>query len=1209
MADDVQELPTQTHCVIQMARATTPISGKLHSIEGRPLLLDKPSFPPHAVGYPDTQLLSRVASLVTHAKNPHSIGLCLGRPEALGEGTTVFAVPTDIPSEATWVNDSATPGLVGVFVSSRSGKPVFDDLVREAEADLTSLFPNYPTSARWWFRDWGTGNSPWADTSKPLRAVLVLQVSSIAQWNSNGLTFDSARALDYSRIPAGEVLTPHAPDKQGFPLEETPVQSYFVEGGFFNLPEAVPAPAPLAEVPESVDLARINTLSAAEAALLYVSFGWPVLRVWPIVDGRCSCPNNCANAGKHPIGGTNGFSTDEDEVLRWWKETPTAGVALATGVTFNVLDIDVGDDRNGFTSLVADTGFSADQLTQAGAIRQTTPSGGTHLLFARDAMGLIQFKNFTRKGSAGGLDMRSTNGIIVCPPSVGANGVTYQWLGGSPTEMPLMPPELETACIQWSSTVNTIIKETSPMPNWDTPEVESSVSNDRVSEVLGKHYQFLLDGVAEDRSAALFSVCIRLFRARFSAEQIMWVLCHSAGYQVAADHRSGSPDTWLWEYCVKKAQLSAPPTADEMFAPIETAKNQKKEEGSTVLEFLKTQSGGALTEVATTRVEVVPGGGETSRVKKNTNALMLIRYPKEPIALVRWEDQDLPLWADKIEESLSIPLQHPLTEPPIFRRANGLCVVGMSSPTSVEDIARNAPVLTVGDLKQVGVIDLLTRYFRWETPVNPNGPGGGVRSIHCPRILASALLERSKTATSCRFPPLVAVTTCPTIRADHSIMQENGYDPETGLFLWSDIDLRENPLPENLTDGEIIKAMETLGEPYKDFPFASPADWGVAIAHVLTGVVRPLLHSAPMFVYTAPTMGSGKTLAATVASYIFSGSSPNLASWSRNVEEQSKVLFALLLGGETSVLLDNLNGELSSEPLCTILTENSYSGRRLGASEHVEVPTTCTWAVSGNNIVVRGDLTTRALVCRIDAKLERPEEREFERNLHTWVPENRAALVRAALIIIKGYLDRGRPEKDSLPTWGRFEGWSHWVRESLYWASKLSGIKAEDGTLGVDVYESTAGLHAADPDREERLALLTSLKFLFSDEFFTVSKLTRAFREPVNPLFADGVPGTPASHQKIESREAIEAMPESTEAEKHAKEHTLKEWDRAQALDWLREWACDTDPRGGHNISSKSVSTALLRHCNIPASGMSLLDLGVGGAGARKRFAISSVEG
>ena len=1031
--------------------------------------------------------------------------------------------------------------------------------------------------------------------------MLILQVSNISNWQAHGLHFSSSWDVKYSGVPAGLAVSPHAPDKRGFPTEETPMQSYFIEGGSLDIPAPISSGNPNA----SINLSQVNSWSPLDAALFYIQLGWPVLRVWPIVEGKCSCPNACANAGKHPIGGTNGHSVDEAEVRRWWAESPTAGVALASGIVFNVLDIDTGDDRNGFASLVSDTGLSADDLTLMGALRQTTPSGGTHLLFAKDATGLIQFKNFTRKGSAGGLDMRSSNGIIVCSPSIGANGVPYEWLSNSPANLITMPPLLEKACLSWSAQVSSIERTTDPMPDWDTPEVEASISQDRISEILGSRYQFLLDGQAEDRSAMIFSICVRLFRARFSAEQIMWVLCHSASFEVAADHSAGSPDTWMWEYCVKKARINAPPTQDEMFTPLDSVEKSPRD---AVLEFVAEQSGGELSPVSTTKVELQSIGDAPSRVKKNTNAQMLIRYPKEPIALVRWEDRDLPLWSDKIEESLSVPLQHPLTEPPIYRRANGLCVVGMSAPTSVEDIARNSPVLSVGDLKQVGVIDLLTRYFRWETPVNPNG-GGGVRSIHCPRILASALLERAKTATSCKFPPLVAVTTCPTIRADHSIMQDNGYDPETGLFLWSDIDLSKMPIPETITETDVTEALSLLSKPYEDFPFATKADWGVALAHVLTGVVRPLLHSAPMFVYTAPTMGSGKTLAATVASYIFSGSSPSLASWSRNIEEQSKVLFALLLGGETSVLIDNLNGELVSEPLCTILTENSYSGRRLGVSEHVEVPTTCTWAVSGNNIVVRGDLTTRALVCRIDAKLERPEERAFDRNLHEWVPEHRAELVRAALIIVKGYLDNGSPEKDNLSTWGRFEGWSHWVREPLYWASKLSGIENDEGSLGIDIYKSTAGLHAADPDREERLALLTNLKYLFTDKEFTVSKLTRAFREPINAMFADSVIGTPASHQKIESRSTIEDLPDTSPDEIKTKDIMLAEWDRAMAIDWLKEWASDTSMSGGNNISAKSVSTALLRHCNIPASGMSLLDLGIGGAGARKRFAVTSVEG
>ena len=58
----------------------------------------------------------------------------------------------------------------------------------------------------------------------------------------------------------------------------------------------------------------------------------------------------------------------------------------------------------------------------------------------------------------------------------------------------------------------------------------------------------------------------------------------------------------------------------------------------------------------------------------------------------------------------------------------------------------------------------------------------------------------------------------------------------------------------------------------------------------------------------------------------------------------------------------------------------------LGISKNPAVPTNVTFLATGNNLALKGDLTTRALVCALDPQCERPEERKFAVNLHEAVP-------------------------------------------------------------------------------------------------------------------------------------------------------------------------------------------------------------------------------
>jgi len=103
-------------------------------------------------------------------------------------------------------------------------------------------------------------------------------------------------------------------------------------------------------------------------------------------------------------------------------------------------------------------------------------------------------------------------------------------------------------------------------------------------------------------------------------------------------------------------------------------------------------------------------------------------------------------------------------------------------------------------------------------------------------------------------------------------------------------------------------------------------------------------------------------------------------------------------------VLDNCGRTLESDVLCTVLTEPYYKDRLLGVNRTMSAPTTTTWVATGNNLLVKGDLSSRTLLCRIDPQYEHAEQRELQINLHEEVPRRRGELVVAALTIIRALL-------------------------------------------------------------------------------------------------------------------------------------------------------------------------------------------------------------
>jgi hypothetical protein len=163
-----------------------------------------------------------------------------------------------------------------------------------------------------------------------------------------------------------------------------------------------------------------------EAALSYAAQGIPVYPVhWPrpTPDGAslaCSCPRGpaCDRPAKHPLlrHGVKEATTDTDRIGRWWHRWPQANLGLATGICFDVLDI---DGPAGLTAL--------RQLQEAGGLRLRGPlvatgGGGWHHWFTPTGLG-----NRPPHGLAH-VDWRGRGGCVLAPPSRHISGGTYRWL-------------------------------------------------------------------------------------------------------------------------------------------------------------------------------------------------------------------------------------------------------------------------------------------------------------------------------------------------------------------------------------------------------------------------------------------------------------------------------------------------------------------------------------------------------------------------------------------------------------------------------------------------------------------------------------------------------------------------------------------------------------------------------------------------------------
>jgi hypothetical protein len=121
---------------------------------------------------------------------------------------------------------------------------------------------------------------------------------------------------------------------------------------------------------------------------------------------------------------------------------------------------------------------------------------------------------------------------------------------------------------------------------------------------------------------------------------------------------------------------------------------------------------------------------------------------------------------------------------------------------------------------------------------------------------------------------------------------------------------------------------------------------------------------------------------------------------------------------------------------------------------------------TGNNLTIKGDLTRRSVVSRLDPKVAQPELRDFAYDPIADAKENRGELVAAVLTVLRAYHVAGRPKRPTPPLQS-FVKWSDTVRGPLMWFGQGDPV----GTM--------ARLREADPTIINLKAVLTAWR----DEF------------------------------------------------------------------------------------------------------------------------------
>lgn len=293
-------------------------------------------------------------------------------------------------------------------------------------------------------------------------------------------------------------------------------------------------------------------------------------------------------------------------------------------------------------------------------------------------------------------------------------------------------------------------------------------------------------------------------------------------------------------------------------------------------------------------------------------------------------------------------------------------------------------------------------------------------------VLGSVLARRSWPD----LPVLRRIISTPVLRPDGTLLQQPGYDPDTGFILAGRSHLE--PVPNQPTQDDVEEAKTFLLETFlRDFPWVSNADRANYLGMLATPILRPFTRAlSPFGVIDATMPGSGKTILSGCAGML---SGQRVLTWTDSDEELRKSITSVLADQTGVVVFDNIEEGhvINSAVLAHLVTERTWTDRKLGTNSAPSFPNDRLWLATGNNLRVGGDMASRSIWVRLDPDCPRPEARRGFTipNLDTWIldPANQAVVLRHLLVLILDWTAAGAPISTSVPQMRQFTRWAQYL--------------------------------------------------------------------------------------------------------------------------------------------------------------------------------------
>lgn len=374
------------------------------------------------------------------------------------------------------------------------------------------------------------------------------------------------------------------------------------------------------------------------------------------------------------------------------------------------------------------------------------------------------------------------------------------------------------------------------------------------------------------------------------------------------------------------------------------------------------------------------------------------------------------------------------------------------------------------------VIEAAATSTRW-VRIKNNRAGDPIEThVEPPKQVLKSLMART---TFGAVHELNCIVRHATLSADGELLTIPGYHKEHKMLIFPRVDgERIDLVDSDCTPENARAALALLVDLFQDFNFESEAHRAAAFSLLFTLLVRQNLDTVPFFALDASTPGTGKGTVFQVVQAIATGN-PSLSSWAptEDADAEGKRLVSLGLEGRSGLcLFDNIKSgaSLGNAVLDAALTNGFVSGRLLQLNKTATVKLSVTFAATGNNIRLSGDLHRRTLFMKLVALLTKRTKWTYPL-IAQYAATHRLKYLRAALLIMRAFVLHGRLPSDDTwrpiegvsgaePTpYASFEAWSKMCRDPLVWLGMpdpVAGTKGAGASADLTTANFTALLEA-----------------------------------------------------------------------------------------------------------------------------------------------------